>query len=511
LNIQTEHLEDHTARLMVEIEPDRLEKAKRAAAKSLAKRVAIPGFRKGKAPYNVLVQYVGEANILQDALEDLSQEIYRESLDQSQLEPYGPGAWNDFKLEPSPTFIYTIPLQPTTSLGEYRSVRVDYETPIVVDDEMLNSAMKRLQQQEALAEESSQPVAVGNRITVDIHSHFVDGPSNPDAVEQDETETSAETDTAADPDHDHDDDHDHDHAHDHDDTIPYKGDEFVHQHDAALILDPEDEPILPGFIAAMQGAAVGEERRFELMIPEDDDDYEDIRGRRVEFHVTVKKIEVITVPPLNDDLAARITAQEETPLSLLELRMRMRENLQKEINRRAEATYADQALAKIVEGATIAFPEAMIDDQVEDMVKDFESRLRGNGLNLDTYLRVMGMTRESLEAEYRPIAIGTIKQMLTLRQLIVSEKIEVADSAVVARMDEMLKEFGDQAESLRPVLDTPAMRASITNDLLQQNVMQRVVQIARGDELPALESLAATDTASDTPAAIISAQSEDSE
>jgi len=222
LNIQTEHLQDHTARFIVEIDMDRLDKSKQKAARAIAGRVNIPGFRKGKAPYRILVQYVGEANILQDAVDDLSQEIYRETIEQSEIEPYGPGSWDDFKLEPAPTFIYTVPLQPTVTLGDYRSIRRDYEAPTVEDSDV-DEGMKRLLDQEALVEESTRPVEMGNRVTLDIHSEFSD-----DAPEVIVDETNVESTEQK-------------------DAPPPKGTEFVHEHDGVITLEEDDEPLLPGF------------------------------------------------------------------------------------------------------------------------------------------------------------------------------------------------------------------------------------------------------------------------
>lgn len=477
MNIQTEHLEDHRARFTVEIEPERLEKAKREVARKLAKRINIPGFRKGKAPYNILIQYGFEANILNDAVDELSQQIYRETLEQVEdISPYGPGAWEDFKLEETPTFIYTVPLQPTVELGDYRAIRDDYQAP-EVDDDLVNKAMRRLQQQEAVVEESDQPVAAGNRVTVDVHSEFVD-----DAPE---TEASVEDAEEAEDDHDHEEGEEHDHDHDHDHHhAPAKGDEFVHEHDAAIDLDVEDEPILPGFIDALVGSKVGEDVEFELTIPDDDPDYEDIAGRKVKFHVSVKKVENVTMPELNDELAARITENEEEPLTLLQLRMRMRENLETEAKRRYDNQFANGVLDKIVEISSVSYPEAMIEDQVEGMVKEFDQRLRQQGMSLDTYMKVTGMTQEQLAENYHDPAIDTIKRSMVLTELIDVEKIKVTPDEINAQIDEVLKQFGEQAAGLRSAFDTPAMRDSIVNDLTRDKIYERIIAIAKGEEIP---------------------------
>jgi trigger factor len=458
LNIQTEKLENHTARFTVAIEPARLDKAKETAARSLSKRVSIPGFRKGKAPYKLLVSYVGEAAILENAVEILGDEVYKQVLKESEIQPYGPGQFEDFKLEPDPTFIFTVPLQPTVVLGDYRAIRLDYEPP-VVEDKIVDRALKLLQEQEAVVEESHQPVALGNRVTADIHSFYVDEDHQHEETESDEEETA-----------------DIDQLHSHDDE-----EVFVHEHGAVLRLEEgEDEPIIPGFSAALVGANVGEMKEFELTIPDDEEEYGEDAGKKVKFHVVVSKIETLTLPPLNDELAARVTQKEEKPLTLLELRMRMRENLQNEAERRAKSNYSSLVLDEIVKQATISFPEDLVQDQIKSMMDDLDRRFRQQGMTLDDYARVANKTREEIAADYRESAIRIIQRQLTTLELIKNENIQVDDQNIDAELDVMSAQFGEQAASFRSALNTPQMRSNIGLDLLQQKLFERIADVAMG-------------------------------
>ncbi len=457
MNIQTERLENHTARFTVELDIEQLERAKQTAARKLAQRVSIPGFRKGKAPYRVLVNYLGEAAILEDAIEILGKEVYKEALDQSGLEPYGPGEIEDFKADPQPVFTFVVPLQPEVHLGDYRSVRLDFSVPAVKDEEV-NQYMQMLQQQHALVEESRQPVAMGNQVTIDLHAELVD-------------ETAEAGEVTTDP-----------HAHD-----PHRSDENVilHQHDTVIMLregDDMDEPA-PGFQQALLGANVGEERVFDLTYPDTDDYDEEIRGKRARFYVTVKKIETVTLPTLNDDFAARVTQDEEKPLTLLELRMRVRENLQKAAEQRAKTDYARRVLDMMVEGAKIAFPEALVEDELDRHLRRFDSDLRQRGLTLNDFLRISGKSLDDVRADFRDTVVNNLKRGLVLREVLRAEAIQVSDEAVSEEVDRILAQFGESAEGLRSLFDTPQMRGSIENDLLEQRVLDRIVMIARG-ELP---------------------------
>ncbi len=455
MNIQTERLENHTARFTVEVDAARLDSAKQVAARRLSKQVNIPGFRKGKAPYRILANYIGEGAILDDAIEVLGNEVYKESLDQSDLQPYGPGALEDFKVEPTPTFTFVVPLQPTVDLNDYRSVRLEF-TPRTVADEDVNRAMQLLREEHAVIEESQKPAAIGDRITVDIHSYFVD--------DDDEHEEKAEGEQP---------------------EAEHEHEEFIHQHDAALMLteDPRRE-LAPGFNKAMEGATVGETREFELTYPNDEEEYEDEAGRRAKFEVAVKKIETMTLPALTDDFAARVTTDEEKPLTLLELRIRMRENLQESEEARANSEYAQRALDAMVEQATISFPEALVSDQVHNILDRLDNDLRQRGLTLDDYMKITGKSHEDLHVDYHDSAVRIIKRSLVLREIMQVEKVAVSEDNLNEQINTILSRFGEQSESIRPLFDQPGMRENVKSDLLDEQVMQRIAAIAKGEAPP---------------------------
>jgi trigger factor len=490
LNIQTERLENHTARFTVELDAERLEQAKQEAARKLAKRVNVPGFRKGKVPYRILVSYVGEGAVLEDAVEILGNQIYKEALDESGVDPYGPGELEDFKTEPQPTFTFVVPLQPTVSLGDYRSVRLDFEPP-TVDDDAVNKSMKMLQEQQALVEESHQPVAPGNRVSLSIHGHLLDEKAE---TEDEGAEGEAKAETEAHDEHEHEHDHDHEEGHQH----GHEGQLFIDEHNAVLVLDDEHEEPAPGFYKAIEGLNAGDEKDFELTYPDDQEEYEDLAGKRAQFFIKINKIETMTVPSLNDDLAARITASEEKPLTLLELRMRVRENLQKAAEQRSKSEYANRALDRIVEGATIAFPDALVHDQTERMLERLDRDLRQQGLTLEDYMRIMNKTREQVAEDYREPAIENLKKSLVLREVVNAEGVTVDESAIDAEIDRIAAQFGDQAELLRPALDTPTMRDNVRNDLLEQSVLDRIVQIAKG-EAPELQQTSSQESQQGEP------------
>lgn len=485
MNIQTERLEDQTARLTVEIDAERFDTAKQKAAQQISRKVNIPGFRKGKVPYRILLNYVGEAAIVEDAVELLSQEVYKEVLPQTDLEPYGPGVLTDVKSDQVvPTFTYVVPLQPSVDLKDYRSVRLPYEAP-ETDDEAVNRAMKNLQEQHAVVETSTRPAALGDRVSLDLHSYIL-GESDAEADAEADAETTAEHDEAADAEdeHDHEDgehehDHDHDHGHDHGDD---EGTPYIHEHDLQLILDDDDEP-QPGFNAEIAGSNVGDTKVFVLTFPDDADKYQDMAGKTVRYYVDVKKIENLTLPELTDDFAARVTKDEEKPLSLLELRMRVRENLVTMNDDNYRNEYVRKALDQIVEQAEIKFPEAMVVDQVDRFLQDFDQRLRQQGITLQDYMKIYQKTPDDLYNDYKDSATQTVRRSLVLGDIANIEQLAVTEERIDEQIEKMLGQFEeDRRDAIRQMFTGQAnMRDSVRSDLLREEVLNRITAIAKGE------------------------------
>jgi trigger factor len=455
LNIQTERLDNHTAQFTVEVPAERLEKGKQQAARRLSGRVNIPGFRKGKAPYSIIVRYFGEPAIIEDAFEIIGNDVYREALAEIGVEPYGPGNYEKYDAEKL-TMTFTVPLAPEVTLGDYRAVRLSYEVPAVTDEDV-EKTLKTLQEQNATSEAVDGPAELGHRVTVDIHGVVAEDHKEEDAAESGE-------------------DHDHDHTVDHDDPNLY-----AHEHDAQLILDADHEPI-PGFAAALVGATAGEVRNFDIVGPEGDEDFEDVAGKTVHFTVTVKQIESVVLPELDDALAAKLTANEEKPLTLAELRERVQANLVRINENRFLQDYSRRALDAMVETATVAYPQQLLADEVDEMKEQFDQNLRQQGFTLKDYMKVMNRTDADMFEEYRPTAELRVKRGLVMREIMKAEGINAGSEELIGEIETMLEPVAEEnRDQMRKVLEDPKMRLNVLDDLLRRKTTERIVAIARGE------------------------------
>lgn len=480
MNIETERLENQIARLKVVIDLDRWQEAKEKTARVLSNKYRIPGFRKGKAPYRIVARHLGEGLIVEETVDTFGQEIYPKALDEAGIDPYAPGTIENFELQPAPTFTFKVPMQPEVDLHDYRSVRLDYEAP-VISDEDVDEVLEDLRKREALVEESAHPVRMGDRVTLDVHSVFADDPpaeeAEADPAEAEAAEDAADEDVPTEP-------------------PPQKGAEYFHRHGLELDLDPDNPPLMPGFAEALEGATVDESREFDLVVP-DEEDYQDARGRTIHFEVTITKVENVTLPALNDDLAARVTKEEETPLTLLELRQRIRENMQREAERSSEQEYGNEVLGKMVEQAEIRYPDIMVEERIDGLIDELKNTLAEQGIDLDMYQKVLNLSDEELREQQRPRAIDGVKRSLVLGEVMVAEKLRVSDEDVDQELNVILSQFGDQAEQFRSIFDTDEQRYNIANNLLYDRVMKRIALIGRGEapDLTAQDTEAADDDA----------------
>ncbi len=479
MNLQTERIENHRAQLTIEIEEDQLETAKQKAARQISQRVRIKGFRKGKAPYRLVAQYVGEAAILEEAVESLGDNLYKQALQESEVTPYGPGTFEDFKIEPAPTFVFSVPLQPEVDLNNYQDVRVDFEEP-EVGDEDVEQALQQLRMRELEVLDAECKVAeLGNRVRVAVDGEFVDG-EEPD---DEEPESVDGDDDQADDDDDADEES-HDAAANKDDDMPYvprKGDTFVHEEDIAVILDPNEDPFFDGFVDNIVGAELGSDILFELTIPDDDSD-KTIVNRRVSFVVTLKQIESIRIPELDDAFAENISKNRGDEVTdLAGLRLSIREDLEKAALEQAESQYSGQVLEQIVEGAEIRYPELMLGERVDEMIDEFAGNLKRQNLSLEDYFRHTGNTLEALKLQYQEPATQSLKQSLVIMELIKEEEIEAPDEQIDLRMELFASGYGGSAE-IRKLFDTPQMRSNLRNELIIGQVNQVLCAIGRGED-----------------------------
>jgi trigger factor len=486
LNVQTELLENHTARLTVEVDAERLDEALHRAARKLSKKGRIPGFRPGKAPFNVVMNMYGHEYVLAEALDDLGNAVYREALDAAEIEPYAPGKLEDIE-EEGHKLVFVVPMRPTVDLGNYRDIRVDYEVGEVTDD-LVNRAMEELRQGQALLEPADRPAKLTDQVTLSyIFVTALPGEVEDEAggaegeADEDTAAGEAETGTGEEsaesrldlPEGEEGDDEDNEE----------QEEVILHEHNFDRVLVDDENDLFPGFSAQLIGMSAGDEKQFTLAIPDDYDD-EELAGRTLHCELRVDKVQARTVPEWSDALAKRIS--EDKFESILELRVDVRKNLQRNMEDLTDRQLAVEALDKLVEGATISYPEEFLQDYITDLLADLEQNvLRQQGLTLKDYMRITGTTEDNLRQNYRESGIKRAERALALGELVRREELDASEEEIDAEIDRIVASIGgEQSSRFRQFLSTQRSRSNIGADLVTGRAMQRLTSIAKGENPP---------------------------
>lgn len=417
MRITTETLPQRQVALTIEVDPKRVEKAMRQVARRFAERYDIPGFRRGKAPYEIVVRTFGREVIFEEAVEVLSQEVYREALDQLGLDPYGPGQLE--RVDPEPlTFRVIVPLKPEVRLGDYRSMRLPYEPPEPTAEEVME-VLERLRRDHAIIEPLSEGVAEpGMMVTVALQARDAEG-------------------------------------------------KIVLEDEVSFVLGHE-EPPLPGLAERIAGMALNEKRQFELPWPGDE-------SRVLQVEAVLTGIARYFLPDLDDALAQTIGEFE----TLEELKAKIRQDLAAHKRRQYDAEYAERALEALVDQAEVEFPPQMLEEEINDLLEDLERSLRRRGKDLESYLKERNQTMEALREELRPQAERRIRRGLVLYQLAQEEGLSVPEEAVEQEAQALRQRVQASEEAWKNL--EAQVSATIRSRLLARRALERLVEIVRGD------------------------------
>lgn len=419
MKTETQALDDHQVKLLVEVEPDELDTAKRKAARSIAKRVKIPGFRPGKAPYNVIERQVGEAAILEDAIEILAQDVYPKAVDDAGIKPYGPGMLESIPSMEPPTFEFVVPLQAEVDLGDYAKVRIPYEPDELTDEDVENS-LNEMRERHAVIEPVDRASLEGDMVRIVLSGTRI----NP----EEENNT------------------------------------LINERTLPVIIESEkaeedsNEWPYPGFSRDLLNVSTGEEKNLKHTFS-DESPYESLRGVTADFRVKVEQVSSRTLPNLDDDFAISYSDSE----NLEDLRKSIHSELQESRINDYNQQYDDDVITTILGQANLKYPPQMVERELEDLLHDFEHRLEQQGLDLSTYLKINQKSEEEFREELAESAENRLQRSLVLYELANAENIEVSE-------EDVQEETVNTLNALSRALPEEEFRKLTANDQIQNLV-----------------------------------------
>jgi trigger factor len=433
IKVDSQTLDDRQVQLTVEVPPERYNAAMRSAARRISQRDRIPGFRPGKVPFEVVVGRFGEEAIFDEALDALGQDVYRQAIEDSQLDPFAPGTLNEVVSRDPLVLRYVVPLAPEVELENYRTLRLPVK-PAEVQDEALDRVMEDLRQRRAIIEPASRPIQLADVAVVDLEGRL-DQPAEGEQAE------------------------------------------VVKQEGLSLLVENETDWPFAGVAAHLVGLAEGDEVSAQHSFAGDYPS-EELRGRGATFHFRVREVKSRTVPVWTDELARSLGDY----VDQLDLRIKVRKSLTETAAKEAEAEYADEVIGKLVEQAKIQFPPLLTEQEIDDLIHDLVHQLEARDLSLEQYLKAGAKTEIELREEFRERAERRVRRALVLGKLVELEKFEVEETQIEDRIGQMARTVQDPEGSVRRALSTDSAKRRIRNELLFEQAVTFLVAVAKGED-----------------------------
>ena len=441
MKLETSRRDDHQLSISVEIDPDRLESEKRQAARRLSQTNKIPGFRPGKAPYPMVARYLGEAAILDAAVDQLIEKLYPEVIDQAGVKPYGPGTLKEIKSLDPPVFDFIVPLAPEVNLEQYSDLRFDYSEP-VIEDSHVDAAIQELRERRARVEPIERPAQEGDLLVISLDATRVE---------------------------------------------PAEGQEpqlFKYSRTPVILESPEtdvqDEWPFPGFSIKLAGTNVGEQLEFDYQYSAEAND-ESLRGVHARIKAGILEINSRSLPALDEEFVRSLQYE-----GLEDLRTKTRQRLEEIRLKEYRMEYEERVLDAIVNKAAIVFPPQMVSEEIDGLVRQFNSRLASQGLDIETYLKSQSSDEEKLREEFRPMAEKRIRRGLVLMEVANQANIHVHQEEVIEGVQQSISMLAANVEprQTKRMFNENVLRGLVSSamrDALTSRTLDYLSAIARGE------------------------------
>ena len=383
-------------KLEITIEAEKFENAIKKVYFQSAKYFNIPGFRKGKAPQNIVERYYGKEIFYEDAFNELVPSEYEEALEVNKIEAVSRPEIDIITMEKGQDLVFTATVQtkPEVELGKYKGIEIEKIEYNVKDEDIENELADMQDKNARLITIDNRPAQEGDTAKIDFEG-FVNG-------------------------------------------IAFDGGK-AEGHDLVL----GSGSFIPGFEEQVIGMKIGEEKEIKVTFPEE---YfsKDLAGKEATFKVKLNELKKKELPELDDEFAKDVSEYD----TLKELKDSIKERLEKQNKDREKYEKQDAVVRVLVDEMKVDIPSGMIEMETENMMRDMEQRMSYQGLKMEQYLKMINKTEDEFKKAYEPQAIEAIKSRLGIEAVIKAEKIEANEEEIKAKIEEMAKNYGKEAKEL---------------------------------------------------------------
>jgi trigger factor len=421
-------LPDSRVRVEVEVPAELVDRGMQRAARSLAREMRMPGFRKGKAPPSLVIQRLGYGAVLQEAIQDSLAEWYEQGLLRSGISPVGDPS---IEIVSSPegegealSFKFEIGVRPPAKLGEYKDLEVG-RAEAEPSEEIVEREVERVRAGFAKLEPVERAAASGDVLLIDFEG-LLDGKA------------------------------------------------FEGGKAADYLLELGSGQLIEGFEEQLTGASAGDERKVEVTFPEDYQ-AEELAGQDAVFAVEVKEVREKVLPELDDDFASEASEFD----TLGELRADIGKRVGEAVDERAEQDFRVAAVDAAVDAATVELPDDLVAARAAERWERMERQLAGRGMSPDAFLQMQGKTREELLEESKPDAARELKREAVLAAVAEAEEIEVSDEEMVEALAHSAEHERTTPQKLLERLRENGREAMVREDIQVRKAIDLLVESAK--------------------------------
>lgn len=405
--------EKSTGELITTVEGEAWKTAQKKAFNRLAKKVNLPGFRPGTAPAALVKKQISTQNVLMEAIDDVAGEALSAAIKEHDLWVVTRPSLDIESIdEEKVTFKFIVTVKPEVKLGDYKGLDIHKEE-VNVEAADVDAEITRLQERFAdLVLKEEGKVENGNTAVIDFEGFK--------------------------------------------DDVPFEGGKGESY---PLVIG--SGTFIPGFEEQLIGMGVEETKDINVTFPEE---YQvaELAGQPVVFKVTVHEIKEKVLPEVNDELVKQ--AKVENVETVDAYREFAHKNLEETKTREANQKFENEVLTAIVEAAEVEIPDVMVEEETDNLVRDFEQRLQAQGFGLDQFLQITGNTKEGIREEMSKDAYNKVKVRLVLEAIAAAESLEVSE-------EDIEKELNNIAEMYAMPLDQ--VKAAISADAISYDLRIR--------------------------------------
>ena len=418
-----EKTEKNTAVLTVASDPAEFEKAVNGAYLKSRKDIYIPGFRKGKAPRQVIEGMYGHEVFYQDAMDEIAPEAYEFAVNEKDLRVVGQPRITDVNVtdDRAVEFTFSLTLYPEVTLGEYKGLEAVKLVQTVSDDDV-EAEIAAVQKRNARMLNVDRPAEMGDTVNINFEG-FLDG-------------------------------------------TPFEGGKGENHP-----LELGSNSFVPGFEEQLVGMSAGEEKDIDITFPENYT--ENLAGKAVVFHVVCNEVSSPEYPELDDEFAQDVSEFD----TMADYRADVRSNLQKRLDDSAEAAFRDAVIQKACEVMTVEIPDVMVEEKVDEFLRNYASQfgMYERDMTREQMLKLFGMNEETLNSSIRPAAEMQVKTELMLEAVAKAENLEPTEEELDAYAAKMAEGIGASADDVKKYFGAEYLKAETQREQAMELIVANAV------------------------------------